>query len=144
MLSNITVYRRGFEREDPILRCNAAATKPRSPRKPMTLEIDGKPYKTDPEGYLEDIEAWTPAAARAMAGNDEVILTDAHWEVIYFLRDYYREYAIAPSVRVLVRAVGERLGRDKAKSAYLYRLFPEGPARQACRYAGLPKPTGCV
>ena len=110
----------------------------------MTLQIDGKRYETDPEGYLRDIEAWTTEVAYAMAGSDDVTLTEAHWEVIYFLRDYYREYGIAPSVRVLVRAVGERLGQDKAKSAYLYRLFPEGPARQACRYAGLPKPTGCV
>lgn len=110
----------------------------------MILEIDGKRYETDPEGYLTDIEAWTREAARAMAGRDGVTLSAEHWEVIHFLRDYYREYGIAPSVRVLVRAVGERLGQDKAKSAYLYRLFPEGPARQACRYAGLPKPTGCV
>ncbi|MBA2408477.1 MAG: TusE/DsrC/DsvC family sulfur relay protein [Gammaproteobacteria bacterium] len=110
----------------------------------MTLNIDGKPCNTDPEGYLKEIDAWTPAVAHAMAVHDDVTLTEAHWEVIHFLRGYYYEYGIAPSVRVLVRAVGERLGPDKAKSAYLYRLFPEGPARQACRYAGLPKPTGCV
>ncbi|MBA2492881.1 MAG: TusE/DsrC/DsvC family sulfur relay protein [Gammaproteobacteria bacterium] len=110
----------------------------------MILEIDDKLYETDPEGYLKDIEAWTREVARTMAGRDGVTLTEEHWEVIHFLRDYYHEYGIAPSVRVLVRAVGERLGQDKAKSAYLYRLFPEGPARQACRYAGLPKPTGCV
>jgi len=110
----------------------------------MTLEIDGKHYETDAEGYLDDIDAWTPEAARAMASHDDLILTAAHWEVINFLREYYHEYGVAPSVRVLVRAVGERLGPDKAKSAYLYRLFPDGPARQACRYAGLPKPTGCV
>jgi len=47
-------------------------------------------------------------------------------------------------VRVLTKAVGKKLGKDKGNSKYLYGLFPYGPAKQACRYAGLPKPTGCV
>ncbi len=110
----------------------------------MALEINGKRYETDPEGYLTDLNAWTPDLARAMANNEGITLTDEHWEVIRFLREYYREYGIAPSVRMLVRTIGERLGQDKAKSYYLYQLFPEGPAKQACKYAGLPKPTGCV
>lgn len=110
----------------------------------MTLEFNGERYDTDPEGYLTDLNAWTPELARAMADAESVTLSDEHWQVIYFLREYYQEYGIAPSVRVLVKTIGQRLGEDKAKSSYLYRLFPEGPARQACKYAGLPKPTGCV
>jgi len=108
------------------------------------LEISGKSYATDPEGYLADLDAWTPEVAEAMARGEGLPLSDEHWEVIYFLREYYKEYGIAPSVRVMVRTIGQRLGQDKAKSSYLYRLFPEGPAKQACKYAGLPKPTGCV
>jgi TusE/DsrC/DsvC family sulfur relay protein len=51
---------------------------------------------------------------------------------------------VAPAVRVLTKAIGKKLGKDKGNSKYLYQLFPYGPAKQACRYAGLPKPTGCV
>ena len=60
------------------------------------------------------------------------------------LRSYYEEYQIAPAVRVLTKAIGKKLGKDKGNSKYLYELFPYGPAKQACKYAGLPKPTGCV
>ena len=67
-----------------------------------------------------------------------------HWEVINFLREYYEEYQIAPAVRVLTKQIGKKLGKDKGNSNYLYELFPYGPAKQACKYAGLPKPTGCV
>ena len=61
-----------------------------------------------------------------------------------FLRDYYNEFQIAPAVRVLTKAIGKKLGPDKGNSQYLYELFPYGPAKQACKIAGLPKPTGCV
>lgn len=110
----------------------------------MALEINGKHYKTDAEGYLVDLSTWDSEIAQAMADNDGLALSDEHWQVIHFLREYHQQYGIAPSVRALVKAVGQRLGEDKARSSYLYRLFPEGPAKQACKYAGLPKPTGCV
>jgi tRNA 2-thiouridine synthesizing protein E len=110
----------------------------------MTLEIDGKIYQIDREGYLADLSAWRPEVALAMAEREGISLSDEHWQVIHFLREYYREFGVAPSVRVLVKTIGQRLGPEKAKSSYLYRLFPEGPARQACKFAGLPKPTGCV
>ena len=57
---------------------------------------------------------------------------------------YYEEYQVAPAVRVLTKAVGKKLGKDKGNSMYLYMLFPYGPGKQACKFAGLPKPTGCV
>ncbi|WP_020397041.1 TusE/DsrC/DsvC family sulfur relay protein [Thiolinea disciformis] len=112
----------------------------------MALEIGGKTIATDEEGYLENLSDWTPEVANAMAQAEEqpVTLTDEHWEIINFLREYYEEYQIAPAVRVLTKAVGKRLGADKGNSKYLYSLFPYGPGKQACKYAGLPKPTGCV
>ncbi len=60
-------------------------------------------------------------------------LTENHWEVINFLREYYEEYQIAPAVRVLTKAIGKKLGKDKGNSKYLYELFPYGPAKQACK-----------
>ncbi len=110
----------------------------------MPIEVNGKSYETDEEGYLTDRTDWNEDLAKAMAKADNCDLTDNHWEVINFLREYYEEYQIAPAVRVLTKAIGKKLGPDKGNSKYLYELFPYGPAKQACKYAGLPKPTGCV
>jgi tRNA 2-thiouridine synthesizing protein E len=110
----------------------------------MSIELDGKSYETDEEGYLVNLGDWNDALASAMAREDGAELDSNHWEVINFLRDYYEEYQIAPAVRILTKAIGKRMGKEKGTSKYLYELFPYGPAKQACKYAGLPKPTGCV
>ncbi len=109
-----------------------------------SIEANGKTYETDEEGYLADLNTWDKDVAGVMAKIDDCELTDSHWEVINFLREYYEENQIAPAVRVLTKAIGKKLGKDKGNSKYLYELFPYGPAKQACKYAGLPKPTGCV
>ena len=108
------------------------------------IDVDGKAYEVDEEGYLANINDWVPGVADVMSKQDDLELTDDHWNIINFLREYYEEYQIAPAVRVLTKAVGKKLGKEKGNSKYLYGLFPYGPAKQACRYAGLPKPTGCV
>ena len=110
----------------------------------MTLQVNGTTYETDEEGYLANISEWNADLAAAMATEDGCEMSENHWEVVNFLREYYDEYQIAPAVRVLTKAIGKRLGKDKGNSKYLYELFPYGPAKQACKYAGLPKPTGCV
>jgi tRNA 2-thiouridine synthesizing protein E len=110
----------------------------------MSIEVNGKVLETDEEGYIQNLSEWEPGVAEQMAKEDDCELSEHHWEVINFLREYYDEYQIAPAVRVLTKAIGKRLGKDKGNSKYLYALFPYGPAKQACRYAGLPKPTGCV
>jgi len=110
----------------------------------MAIEVNGKSIELDEEGYLTNLGDWSEDAAKILAGQDEMELTENHWEVIHFLRDYYDEYQIAPAVRVLTKAIGKKLGKDKGNSKYLYELFPYGPAKQACRFAGLPKPTGCI
>jgi len=110
----------------------------------MAIEYDGKTLETDKEGFLQDMSEWSPELADFMAGLDGLELSDDHWVVINYIREYYEDYRIAPAVRILITAMGRKLGRDKGNSRYLYQLFPHGPARQACRYAGLPKPTGCV
>jgi len=110
----------------------------------MSIVVNGKSIETDEEGYLANIADWTRDVAEAMAHADHCELSRNHWEVIHFLREYYDQYQVAPAVRVLVKAIGKKLGADKGNSRYLYELFPYGPAKQACKYAGLPKPTGCV
>ncbi len=110
----------------------------------MALEVNGKTYETDEEGFLLNLNDWNEDVAKALAQGENIDMTESHWEVINFLRDYYNEYQIAPAVRVLTKAIGKKLGPEKGNSKYLYDLFPFGPGKQACKIAGLPKPTGCI
>lgn len=109
-----------------------------------TIEFDGKSIEVDEDGYLTNLDDWTDGLAGHLASQDGLELTDAHWEVINFLRNYYQQYQIAPMIKILVKEIAKVMGPDKGNTKYLYQLFPDGPAKQACRYAGLPKPTGCV
>jgi TusE/DsrC/DsvC family sulfur relay protein len=110
----------------------------------MGIAINDTTYETDEEGYLVNLSEWNEDIGKAIAELENVEMTPSHWEVVNFLRDYYNEYQIAPAVRVLTKAIGKQLGPEKGNSKYLYELFPYGPAKQACKIAGLPKPTGCV
>jgi len=110
----------------------------------MAIEIGGKSIETDEEGYLVDLSDWTEEIALELAKSENLEMDDSRWEVVNFLREYYDEYQIAPAVRVLTKAIGKKLGKDKGNSKYLYELFPYGPGKQACKIAGLPKPTGCI
>lgn len=110
----------------------------------MAIEINGKAIETDEEGYIINLADWNEDVANYLAKEEGVEMSDSHWEVVNFLREYYDEYQIAPAVRVLTKAIGKKLGPDKGNSKYLYELFPYGPAKQACKIAGLPKPTGCI
>jgi tRNA 2-thiouridine synthesizing protein E len=110
----------------------------------MAITVSGNTIETDEEGYLTNLGDWTEDVAKEIAKAENVNMSENHWEVVNFLRKYYEEYQIAPAVRVLTKAIGKTLGADKGNSQYLYELFPYGPAKQACKIAGLPKPTGCV
>ncbi len=110
----------------------------------MAYEYNGATIEADEEGYITDISLWSPALATLIAESENIEMDDDHWEVVNFLRNYYEEYQIAPAVRVLTKAIKKKLGPDKGSSLYLYKLFPLGPAKQACKIAGLPNPTGCI
>jgi tRNA 2-thiouridine synthesizing protein E len=110
----------------------------------MAIEVNGQSINTDEEGYITNLSDWSEDVANAIATEEGIDMSENHWEVVNFLREYYDEYQIAPAVRVLTKAIGKKLGADKGNSKYLYELFPYGPAKQACKIAGLPKPTGCV
>ena len=108
------------------------------------LEFEGKQYELDEDEFLTDWQAWQPGMAEQMAQADGMTLTKEHWDIINFLRDYFIKFQIAPMIKILVKEIGKVMGPEKGNTKYLYQLFPAGPAKQACRYAGLPKPTGCV
>ncbi|WP_434086647.1 TusE/DsrC/DsvC family sulfur relay protein [Shewanella aegiceratis] len=99
---------------------------------------------TDPQGYLKNVSDWNEQLAVLIATEEEITLTPAHWEVVHFVRDFYMEFKTSPAIRVLVKAIGQKLGAEKGNSKYLYTLFPLGPAKQATKIAGLPKPAKCI
>lgn len=100
--------------------------------------------ETDKQGYLLEYLQWNKELALVMAINDGFELTEGHWEVISFVREFYLTYNTSPAIRALTKAMKAEFGEEKASSRYLYRLFPDGPAKQATKYAGLPKPARCI
>lgn len=108
------------------------------------LNVNNTIIETDPLGYLLDVNQWNQDVALAIAEKENLQLTEAHWEVIHFVRGFYKEYKTSPAIRMLVKAMAQKLGEDKGNSRYLQRLFPDGPAKQATKLAGLPKPAKCL
>ncbi|WP_372035373.1 TusE/DsrC/DsvC family sulfur relay protein [Shewanella sp. 10N.286.45.A1] len=108
------------------------------------IEFNGQSIETDHQGYLKVVSDWSPELALIIAKEEQIELTEAHWEVINFVRNFYLEFKTSPAIRVLVKAIGQSLGADKGNSKYLYTLFPVGPAKQATKIAGLPKPAKCI
>ncbi|WP_113905920.1 TusE/DsrC/DsvC family sulfur relay protein [Aliidiomarina celeris] len=108
------------------------------------IEFNGKQYETDKHNYLANFQEWSEPLALYFAELEGIEMTPAHWEVVNFVREFYQEYETSPAMRVLVKAVAKRLGEEKGNSRYLYSLFPKGPAKQATRIAGLPKPAKCI
>jgi len=102
------------------------------------FEYETDAVELDDKGYLLDFEAWTPLLAEALALDEGIdVLGDEHWRVIDFLRSYQQENETAPMIRVLCKETALTLQR-------IYDLFPGGPAKCACRVAGLPRPDSCV
>jgi dissimilatory sulfite reductase related protein len=101
-------------------------------------EVEGRKYDVDEDGFLEDPKVWNEEVAKDFAKTESINdLTDAHWKVINYIRGYYLQFGIAPMVRKVCKESGYPLNE-------IYKLFPSGPAKGACKLAGLPKPTGCV
>jgi dissimilatory sulfite reductase related protein len=102
------------------------------------LNVNGQVIVLDEDGFLEDSDVWNEDVAKALAETEDVPeLTEEHWKVINYLRDYFQKFGVAPMVRKLCKETGCDLKT-------IYELFPSGPAKGACKIAGLLKPTGCV
>jgi len=98
----------------------------------------------DEEGYLLNLDDWTPELAEELATKEELILSPEHWEIIHLLRRFYQQFEVSPAMRPLVKAVTKELGPEKGKSIYLMKLFPGSPPKLAAKIAGLPKPANCL
>ncbi len=94
--------------------------------------------EVDEDGFMLEPEEWNEEIAKALATTEAVDnLTEEHWKLVHYLRDYYLKFGIAPMIRKLCKETGFPLKK-------VYELFPSGPAKGACKVAGLAKPTGCV
>lgn len=108
-----------------------------------TLWVDGREVLTDPEGYLLDMDDWSEGFARAEAEREGLELTEEHWQVIWFIRQYYEEHGVQAQVRDMVRHFREVWGPQKGNSRYLHDIFPMGgPQKQGNRLAGIRKTKG--
>lgn len=108
------------------------------------IELNNIQYPTDNFGYLQNLSDWSEMLAQKIAEQEQITLTEEHWEIIWLVRDFYREYKTSPAIRMLVKAMAQKFGEEKGNSRYLQRLFPDGPAKQATKIAGLPKPAKCL
>ena len=103
-----------------------------------TLTLGGKEIEIDEDGFIQDPTLWNEGVAADLAKTEGVdSLSEDHWKVVNYLREYYLEFNMAPMIRKLCKSTGFKL-------KVIYELFPSGPAKGACKIAGLPKPTGCV
>jgi len=102
------------------------------------VEVEGKSIEFDKDGFMADPRLWDEKVASAIAGDEGIAeMSDKHWGIVNFIRTYWQEHDLAPPVRLICKEVGVSVRE-------IYKLFTSGPARGACRVAGLPKPDGCV
>ena len=102
------------------------------------VTLGGKELEIDEDGFIQEPDKWDKAVAEDIAKTEEAYpMSEYHWKVVNYLRNYFLEFEIAPPVRMVIKQTGFDLKT-------IYKLFPGGPAKGACKVAGLPKPTGCV
>ena len=104
-----------------------------------TIMLRGKAYEVDQDGLLQELDKWSQEFAQEYAKEEgiEGPLTEEHWKIIKYLRNHYSRFGNAPMIRKLCKETSFNLKK-------VYELFPSGPAKGACKLAGLAKPTGCV
>ena len=103
-----------------------------------TFELGSVKIEVDEDGFMDEPTAWNEEVAKALATTEGVAeMSERHWKLVNYLRDYYLKFGIAPMIRKLCKETGFSLKE-------VYELFPSDPAKGACKVAGLAKPTGCV
>jgi len=92
----------------------------------------------DAEGYLVEPADWNEDIAKVLAAEEDIVMSDDHWSVIRFMRDYYDEHQVAADARFVIKHLEERIGKDARKK--LFELFPYGHVKQTCKIAGMKRP----
>ena len=109
----------------------------------MELNIDGKIIKLSEAGWLEDLSEWSVEVANGIAKNENVALTDEHWDIINEAREYFEENGSVAEPRVFSKIMKQKYGAERSSQQYIYQLFPYGLIKSANKIAGLPRPKGC-
>lgn len=103
-------------------------------------QVAGRELGFDSHGFMTEFDAWNEDIAREMAAEEGLELTECHWKVIHFLRDYYYTYETPPSPQVVLKTLADKLiDNVHCTRKNLERVFPKGGCKQACRLAGLPR-----
>ena len=110
----------------------------------MVLMVGSLCLETTDQGFLIKTTEWNEAVAVQLAALNQIALTEAHWEIILYMRHYYLQYKYLPNARVFTKAIAKEFGEEKGNSRYLHKLFPDGPLKYTCKLAGLPKPPTCL
>jgi tRNA 2-thiouridine synthesizing protein E len=100
-------------------------------------QIAGVTIDTDDEGYLTNHSQWSRDLAAGIAQEEGITLTDAHWKVLSFIDQDFKEKGVVPGMRRM-----NKIGGIPTKE--LYSLFPDGPIKKAAKISGYPKPASCV
>lgn len=107
------------------------------------LQVNGRKVLTDGEGYLVNLDDWSEDFVRAQAQREGLPLTDEHWQIIRFLRDYYHQHGVQAQVRVMIQHFTKLWGEARGGNRYLHEIFPNGgPQKQGNRLAGLLRTKG--
>ncbi len=100
--------------------------------------LGGIEIELDEDGFMQEPDKWSRALAEELAKSENAYPMDEnHWKIVDYIRAYYLKFGVAPPIRMVVKKTGIEMKQ-------IYQLFPSGPARGACKVAGLPKPTGCI
>jgi TusE/DsrC/DsvC family sulfur relay protein len=107
------------------------------------LDVGNKQIRTDKEGYIINIDEWTEDFAIALAAEEGLELTDEHWEVIHYIRDYFEEHRVQVQVREMIKHFKKEWGTERGNNHYLHDIFPKGgPQKQGNRLAGIHRTRG--
>ncbi len=111
--------------------------------KDKVIMVGGKPVLTDSEGYIQNLDEWSEGFVTALAQEEGLILTDEHWQVIRFIRDYYHEHSVQAQVRHMIKHFANVWGPERGNNHYLHDIFPKGgPQKQGNRLAGIRRTKG--
>lgn len=108
------------------------------------LQCKDRRIPLDKEGYLRNLDDWDEEVAGRLAEDCDILLSDAHWEIIHAVRQFHRQFQLSPPMRPLVKLVRQELGEEKGRSLYLMKLFGGSAAGTVNRIAGLPRPANCI
>lgn len=107
------------------------------------LMADNRHVAVDQDGFLLELQDWNANVAQALALAENIELTQAHWEILTLVQNFYQQTGLSPATRALIKLVARQAGPEKGKSIYLMKLFGGKPALSVCRIAGLPRPANC-